>query len=478
MDNLVGLVTNKFMAFLTDEQFSQIRGQAKKVGRTGTFGQGIQNALGRAGERATTAFQQTKGGQINPLSGSVQTVGAGAGLIGDVIFQGLKAVTPEPVEQAVKSGIESVASQPGVQDVLGKVNQWASQHPEAAANLQSLLDISALAPVGKAGQLASRGVGQGVGAVGDINRTIKEGVPSVIKGATEITKAPPLKPLEAVGQVLQGKSRDVNAGVKAFSSLNLEGVETFKDLGSKMSTKIKELAKQVDDDLGLDETRRATAALTLNTKNAAGKIIKDNPVGNALNQLEELYTKIGDKVKLSNIQDLRKLAKGKGLTNLEINNLAREYGVEFSTKAFNKMGDALTSVNAQLYENTRKALKSLARSGIKGEAAKLADETMSALINTQKLIKNNVEAVNKLKQKIQSRGLLEKVGNQLAKYADVLTGGSLRGFVGGMLPRGAGYKTLNALDIEEMLQKNLKIIQEAIKSKSDDEIKKILEKLK
>jgi hypothetical protein len=44
-----------------------------------------------------------------------------------------------------------------------------------------------------------------------------------------------------------------------------------------------------------------------------------------------------------------------------------------------------------MYENTRKALKSVARSGIKGDAAKLADEAMSNLYNTQRLIKKNIE---------------------------------------------------------------------------------------
>jgi hypothetical protein len=65
----------------------------------------------------------------------------------------------------------------------------------------------------------------------------------------------------------------------------------------------------------------------------------------------------------------------------------------------------------------------------------------------------------------------------VTKYADLLTGGSIRGLVGGLLPRGAGYKVMNALDIEAGLEKNLKIIQDAIKAGNDADVVKILKKL-
>ncbi|MEI6288343.1 MAG: hypothetical protein WCJ54_06595 [Actinomycetota bacterium] len=63
-------------------------------------------------------------------------------------------------------------------------------------------------------------------------------------------------------------------------------------------------------------------------------------------------------------------------------------------------------------------------------------------------------------------------------HGDILTGGTIRGLVGGLLPRGAGYKVMNALDIEKNLSRNLKIIQEAIASGSDKEIINILKKLR
>ena len=324
---------------------------------------------------------------------------------------------------------------------------------------------------------------------------VKEGAEQLaVKGGklalrgTEITKratekiikkiaTPEPTPLQAAGQILQGETGDVAKAVKGLSNVDTTGVNTFKDLNTKINTKISELAKQVDEDLGVDTFKQLLGNLTVRGKTTAGKIVQTNPVEDALHQLDELYTKTGEAVESANIKELLEIAKNEGLTKLEVNDIARVYGQEFGAKAFGKTGDPLTSVNAQLFENTRKALKDVARSGIKGEKAKIADQAMSNLYNTQRLVKNSVEAVNKLKQKITERGLLEKVGHAVAKYGNILSGGTIRGVIGGLLPRGAGYKVMNMLDIEEALKKNLKILQDAIKSGNNKEIEAILKKL-
>jgi len=147
---------------LTPEQFRERYGidtQPQVAEKQPTSG--IQNAASRAGERFTSTFQQTGRGEINPISGSIQTIGAGAGFLTDIIFEGLKAITPKPIKEAVKGGIQRVASQPKVADIIGNVSQWAKQHPEAAANLSSLLDIAAITPAGKGLQVAGRVAARG-----------------------------------------------------------------------------------------------------------------------------------------------------------------------------------------------------------------------------------------------------------------------------------------------------------------------------
>ncbi len=99
---------------------------------------------------------------------------------------------------------------------------------------------------------------------------------------------------------------------------------------------------------------------------------------------------------------------------------------------------------------------------------------MTSHYNTQRLVNKNIEAVNTLKQKVQDRKLIEKLGYYTAKIADMATGGAIRGVVGGILPRGVGYKVMNALDLEKKLEKNLEVFQRAIKSGDEGQINKVI----
>lgn len=426
-----------------------------------------------------------------------QAFGAGAGAatasIGDM-FMGLgKMALSQEQEDAVKKKVEDTAVAVMENPAIDwTVKQYVKAYKESAPEIQRDLKAAFNTAMLTLDVFGAEGARQSIKKIIDTGMDVmkkstsiasegidatKEAATNIIKEGKDVLTGKPPTPLGAAGQILQGKTKDIKSGIQTIAEISTEGVKTFDDLAKNIKNKIGKLAKEVDADLGIDKAKRKLKDLVVEAKTVGGKIIKDNPVKTAIEHLEELYTKIGDKVEAANIKELLARAKKEGLTNLEINQLARDYGIEFSSKAFNKMGDALTSINAKLYENTRTALKDLARQGIKGEVAKLADKTMSALYNTEKLIQKNVEAVNKLQQKIKNAGLLEKVGNKITKYANVLSGGSIRGMIGGLLPRGAGYKVMNALDLEELLQRNLKIIKDAIESNSDDAIMKILNKL-
>ncbi len=282
---------------------------------------------------------------------------------------------------------------------------------------------------------------------------------------------------KAVGQIAQGETSDVPSVKNALKVIDTKGVKTYQDLQTKFNEVIPKLAKQVDVTLSKDKGLYKPGDLVIKAKNKSGETIASDYVGKALNNLHELYTKIGDDVKASDIKNLLAKATDKGLTRLEVNNIARTYGVEFGSKAFSKMGDPLTSVNAQAFENTRSGLKQVARNGLGGKKAQALDSQLSDVFDAKRLVDKNVEAVNKLKQKIQDRGLLEKIGHVASKSLDFLTGGSLRGFVGGLLPRGAGYKVMNSVDLEGALTKNLSTIEKALNAKDDKEFIKLIKSL-
>lgn len=480
----LGIVPNKANTSQGGDTFSDIK----------QIGTDVKNSVLSATDKVQESLNAGVEGKQGALETTSQIIGQGAkvssDIIGDVVKGGVKTLLPQETETTIKEGLQKtvtpVLQSKAAQDVITKynnLNEKSKRNVDSLIGFGSLaLDIATLGGGKKVGEVALKeSVKTGTKAL-ETGAKVTEELLNVSKDATSkvVQKLATPKPtaIEAVGEVLQGKPKDIKAGIKGLSAIDTKGVKTFEQLENTVNKTITKLALRVDKDLAVDTTKKLLKDLFLSAKTSAGTVVKTNPVERALKQLNELYLKIGDDVAAKNIKETLSLARKKGLTNLEINNLARTYGEVFGTKAFGKLGESLTSVNAKLYENTRKALKDLARSGIKGNQAKLADKTMSNLYKVKSLVQKNVEAVNKLQQKIRERGLLEKIGYNVAKYGNVLTGGTIRGLVGGVLPRGVGNKVMNALDIERVLEGNLKIIQDAIKSGNDKEIIRILKDLK
>lgn len=453
----------------------------------------VQNRLADVGNKASADISNAITGQGKYEGQSPLTRGIGATKSAFLtVPEGAVAMAPEPVRKGLEkvgdvigSGFKALTSLIGSNKQL---QDWTVKHPEATDKLieiaQGTADLGAIAGTIAGAQGAVNTTGrtallaqQGYGATSRLLNNATSIVKDTASKAAKAVGSPEKSVVGAVGEVLQGKPGDIALGIKAFKEIDTTDVKTYADLEKRIDNSIVTLSKKVDDELAKDLTKTPLSQLETTLKTKSGQIVKTNYVETALKQMKELYEKTGDVKAAADIDELIATATKDGLTKQDINNIARVYNVEFGSKAFSKVGDPLTSVNAQLYETVRKGLKGKAREGIGGAEAKAADEAISSLYNTKTLVAKNVEAVNKLQQKIAERGLTEKAGYYLTKYADILTGGTIRGMVGGLLPRGAGYKTLNALDLEERLQKNLEIIKRASEATDEAEINKILSEL-
>jgi len=164
-------------------------------------------------------------------------------------------------------------------------------------------------------------------------------------------------------------------------------------------------------------------------------------------------------------------AKKEGLTPLEINKVAQRHGTDLN--AFNANGELASGLKKQTVENTRKGLKETSRSFLLGSKAQDADKRVSDLIRVKGLVDDAAEKVSALKQKVKDRGLGAKIGAGAFKAFDLLTGGVAKGVIGAALPSNVGLKTLNYLDLEKELAKNLKLI-EYLNKAPDDVLEKIL----
>lgn len=393
-----------------------------------------------------------------------EVVREGAGFAGEKIGQGFSKLT-------------------GLIGSNKALQRWVIEHPEAARMVEEAAGTTAAAGQIAGSILTAEATAKGLQAGADASKRAAQKAihttddlihkaPEVLGPKVEKAKQliSPQKDVKgAVQEIIKGKTqKDVELGTKALQSIKTEGVKTFDDLSRKLDDAIPEYAKVVDDALAQDPTKTVLDDLVSYRDVSSGSTVSTNYVKKSLDHLKELYDKTDDIVMAKEMDDLIFRANNEGLTKLDINNISRMYNREFGSKAFSKVsGDPLTSVNAQMYENVRRGLKTKAREGIGGEAARQADDVMHSIYNTQNLVNKNASAAMLFKARIAERGLLEKIGHSATKYLDVLTGGTLRGLVGGILPRGKGYKVFNIVDLEQRLQDNLNIINQGVNAADD-----------
>jgi len=423
----------------------------------------------------------------------LRTTGQVVAGVGDIIGAGIGSaastandLTGGSLGEVAKSGISKIldteAGKQGLEFAkmgMEKYGAWKQANPNAAADLEAVVNIASIIPVGKVLGITGSTAKTLATETAQGAKTLVKEAPALVKTTTkviqDIGKAP--KTLEkAVGEIAQGTTETINPVKTALSVVDTSKVNTYSDLLGQINKTIPDLVTKVDNELLKDSTKYSLSDLTVKKSTKAGTEVVSDYVTKGLKELKDYYTSIGDDVAKADIEDLITRANTEGLTRKEVNDIARLHGKELS--AYNANGQLSSGLTKQAAENTRKGLKEVARQGLGGKEAKMLDEQLSALFDTQNLIEKNVEKVNKLQQTIQERGLVEKIGYNFSKYADILTGGSIRGLVGGILPRGVGNKTMNALDLEEALRSNLDIVEKALKSKTDKELINNLNQLK
>lgn len=207
------------MKTISQEEFQKIYGtaglasfNAKPKEKKEGFFSGIKEDFGQRVETAADAqLRAIEGGQ-STKSAALQTIGQGAGFVGDIAMRGLAAVTPDIVERGLTSAVGKVAETETAQDVARKYSSWKLQHPEAAANLEAIGNLSQIIPVGaigaKGSQAVVKGALVGTGKAIEGTATALEGVGKVIKGAGTIAYKSAITPtVKEAEQLLKYRAR-------------------------------------------------------------------------------------------------------------------------------------------------------------------------------------------------------------------------------------------------------------------------------
>lgn len=142
---------------------------------------GFFEGVGNAWEKRGQKVQEIKAGDQTPFSKVFQTLGQSAGFIGDTAFEGVKAVTPNEIEDVAGAAVGALVDTEPVQAAAAQYNAWKEQNQEAAGNLEAFLNIGSLFTGGVGGKAGAKVVSRATrGALEDVATTIKNvDVPSV-----------------------------------------------------------------------------------------------------------------------------------------------------------------------------------------------------------------------------------------------------------------------------------------------------------
>lgn len=125
-----------------------------------SFGQGIANDTNA---HAANIVQDLSGKPS--FTGALDVTGNIAGEVGDFFGEGLKAITPQPIKDALSKTAQSVAGTPGAQEMIKAWNGFQTQHPDVAKNIGNVVNIAALFGGGEAAKGAQAGAEAAGGAI-------------------------------------------------------------------------------------------------------------------------------------------------------------------------------------------------------------------------------------------------------------------------------------------------------------------------
>ncbi len=140
---------------------------AKKLGlKKSSFLGDVKKSFTERGNKLGEGYLRQQEGKQGMAESVLQTIGQGAGIVGDVAFSGLSrvasAITPDfiekPIVNTVKSGATKLLSTKPAQNLISGYQRFEENQPRAAANVGAVGNIASLVPIGKGGQIAGKTV--------------------------------------------------------------------------------------------------------------------------------------------------------------------------------------------------------------------------------------------------------------------------------------------------------------------------------
>lgn len=183
-------------------------------------------------EDASQALGKAASGQINPLSGILQTAGAGAGAINDTVGAGLDLIPGvKQAEGLIGKGANAAANTGVGKSLVKEGTDFATAHPEIAGDIGATGNIIGVLPAFKGAGIVKGAVdavaGKALGKTA-LDATI-EAVSPELKGKAAVSAAKQgliKKPL--TGEIMPKTTKDIQSIAQTVS----ETVPSFDKLGT------------------------------------------------------------------------------------------------------------------------------------------------------------------------------------------------------------------------------------------------------
>jgi hypothetical protein len=309
------------------------------------------------------------------------------------------------------------------------------------------IELPAASPMDKAiAKKVAGGIADAAGAVAGVGPAIAEKARSMagIKPET----------LESVtGKIAQAEPGEIPTAQRGLAAVDTTGAETYGDLKQILDQKVRKNTAAVDATLETSPVKLTVGDTETTTPVQGRPALVSNHVADALDQLADFYHKTNNQPDLARILNAQaKFEKG-GLSLREINDIAREHGTELNS--FNASGELASGLSKQAAENTRVGVKEIVRRAMPDDQTRQLDSETSDVIKTRDMIDDMATKVQKVQNKLESAGLLDKVGTWTGKAIDIVTGGLLKHVLHQVIGLGGDPQSLNAADIEKNLSDNL-----------------------
>lgn len=443
-------------------------------------------------EGAQRAGEIMRDGDFNVAQKTMGVLGAGAGAVAGAAGEAVLGIGKLGLTQDAENKISEIVQGAGqaaseTETVKSVINWYESLDKndklivDSAGGMLSLMtEAIGLKGASKVGSMLKGGVETAAPVarqVTELPRVVGEAVDAFSEARRPARiAAQEAKVQEAVGRITQSGSdeRAIEQASRALSEVETTGVKTYADLNTAIDDKITVLANRVNAELDKDITVQP-ADRWVKSIRVGNQTVTQNPINDALDGLERAYELSGEVANSTRIKQLRDKFETDGFTLREANDLAREYGTEFRSRAFDKLGDPKANFQAENFENVRKGIKDVVREKMPNDVTKELDRKMSDLYATKVYTEKIENSVAQLQQRIKNRTLAQKVGGTAAQLVDLASFGTLRGFVAKIMPSNIGNKSMNALEIEAELRKNLAQIEKLSTIKNDVEFDRALE---